>query len=141
MPCRPVPGGVGIPACLAGQSQGGGYPSMPCRSVPGGVGIPACLAGQSQGGVGIPACLAGQSQGGWVSQNALQVSPGGGLQVFGGCGLVPGGLQFFGGCGLVPGGCLQFLGGLQFFGGGDTVNVQPVRIVLECILVIILFSC
>ena len=39
---------VGIPACLAGQSQGGGYPSMPCRSVLGG-GIPACLASQSWG--------------------------------------------------------------------------------------------
>ena len=49
MPCRSVPGGwvsqhalqvspggVGIPACLAGQSRGGGYPSMPCKSVLGG---------------------------------------------------------------------------------------------------------
>ena len=29
-------GWVGIPACLAGQSWVGGYPSMPCRSVLGG---------------------------------------------------------------------------------------------------------
>ena len=40
---------MGIPACLAGQSGVGGYPSMSCRSVRGG-----------------------------VSQHALQVSPGGG---------------------------------------------------------------
>ena len=39
------------------------------------------------------------------------------------------------------GGCLQFFGGvLQIFGGGglhrNTVNVRPVRILLECILVL-----
>ena len=37
-------GGVGIPACLAGQSWGGGYPSMPCRSVPGGSGPGGCFS-------------------------------------------------------------------------------------------------
>ena len=59
-------------------------------------------------GGGIPACLAGQSRGG--------VSLGWG-----------GGLQFFGGR-------LS-----NYLGGGDrhrnTVNVRPVRILLECILV------
>ena len=45
------------------------------------------------------------------------------------------------------GGCLKFLGegglkssggeeGSEIFGGGGFVNVQPVRILLECILVV-----
>ena len=63
------------------------------------------------GGGGIPACLAGQSQRG---------------------GLVPGVSNF-------SGGSSNFSGGLQFFGGSpifrNTVNVWPVHILLECILV------
>ena len=61
--------------------------------------------------------------------------PGGVSNFSGGC------LQFFG-----EGVGLQFFGGLQFYGGvsncfgGDTVNVRPVRILLECILVNILLT-
>ena len=119
--------------------------------------------------------------GGWVSQHALQVSPGGCL-VLGGC------LQFWGGVSnffwegslIFLGGVVSdFLGGLQLFLGGrvwlrgggwgevkggppnfffefffyfcflwgytppgtrhrNTVNVRPVRILLECILVYLL---
>ena len=58
----------------------------------------------------------------------------GGLQFFGGVLQFLGGLQFFGGV-------YQFFGGLQFWGGGslhwNTVNVRPVRILLECILVFV----
>ena len=69
----------------------------------------------------------------------------------GGGGMVWGGLQFFGGAsnfsGFFLGGVVSnfsggppiFQVGLQFFGGGglhrNTVNVRPVRILLECILV------
>ena len=66
--------GAGIPACLAGQSQGGWVSQYALQVSPGGD-IPACLAGQSQGG---------------------------GLQFFGrGCGVVPGGgvSPIFGGVG------------------------------------------
>ena len=47
-------------------------------------------------GVGIPGCLAGQSQvgGRWVSQHALQVSPGGVWSRGGVVGGVKGGLSF-----------------------------------------------
>ena len=97
-----------------------GYPSMPCRSDPG----------------------VGGGCGGWVSQHALQVSPGGGSG--------PGGSPIFrGGVSNFSGGAPIFWG-LSNFGGlrgdpqffffisaffGDTVNVRPVRILLECILV------
>ena len=56
-----------------------------------------------------------------------------------------GGLQIFGGVSKFSGDSPNFRGGLQFFGGGgspnfggwgrNTVNVWPVRILLECILV------
>ena len=122
-------GNIFTSVCL---STGGGYPSMPCRSVLGGW---------------------------WVSQHALQVSPRGGL--------VPGGVSPIWGVSNFPGwgvevGCLQFFGGFSnFFGGGwlgfgfflisaffrdaplprtrhrNTVNVRPVRILLECILVVL----
>ena len=73
---------------------------------------------------GIPACLAGQSQEG-------------GSPILGGSPIFRGGLQFFRGSPI-------FFGGLQFFGVGtrhqNTVNVRPVRILLECILVGIFFA-
>ena len=53
-------------------------------------------------------------------------------------GLVRGGLQIFGGSSKFSGG-LQIFGGVSKFSGGglhrNTVNVRPVRILLECILV------
>ena len=105
---------------------------MPCRSVLVGVGIPGCLAGQSRGG-------------GWVSQHALQVSPGGfpifwgGVWSWGEISNFSGGLQFWGG----PPFFFVFLIS-AFFGDTpppgtrhrNTVKVRPVRILLECILVI-----
>ena len=70
----------------------------------------------------------------------------------GGCGLVPGGGRVSpifsgGGVGVVWsrgfskifGEGLQFFWGLQFFGEGDTVNVRPVNVLLECILVFICY--
>ena len=53
----------------------------------------------------------------------------GGLQIFGGISKFSGGPQILGG--------LQISGGLQILGGlhRNTVNVRPVRILLECILV------
>ena len=90
--------------------------------------------------------------GGWV--RGLQFFGGGGLQFFRGSPIFQGGgLQFFRGGGLhFFRGCgLQFFGGLQFSGGWspifrgapifggslrNMVNVQPVRILLECILVL-----
>ena len=65
----------------------------------------------------------------------------------GGVGLVPGGSPiFWGGRPIFRGGWfpVQFFGGLQFFWGvskfsnfPDTVNERPVRILLECILVVV----
>ena len=55
-----------------------------------------------------------------------------------GGGLVPGGLQFFRGGGLqFSGGSPIFRGVSNFPVGGlrNTVNIRPVRILLECILV------
>ena len=72
-------------------------------------------------------------------QASVILSTGGGLQYFVG----GGGLQFFGGSLIFQGvsnfsgGSPIFQGGLQFFGGVSnriTVNVRPVRILLECIL-------
>ena len=123
-------------ACVILSTGVGGYPSMPCRSVPGGW--------VSQHALQV-------SPGGWVSQHALQVSPGGvgipaclasqsrGVPIFrGGC-VVEGGLR-----GDPP----IFLGGNFFWfllslgihpppgiRHRNTVNVRPVRILLECILV------
>ena len=91
-----------------------------CLSTGGvGVGIPACLAGQPRG-VGIPACLAGPSGGGrsvpggwWVSQHALQVSPGGVWSL----GESP---IFWGSRIFQGGGVSNFFEGLQFFGEGES---------------------
>ena len=75
-------------------------------------------------------------------------SGGGGLQFWGGWspifrgGLVSnfsgGGVSNFSGGSPIFRGGLQFFGGAPIFGGGElrnTVNVRPVRILLECILV------
>ena len=83
-----------------------------------------------------------QGGGGWVSQHALQVSPGEGGYPSMPCRSVSGGVSNFWGVSNFLGGVSNF-GGLQFFWGGslilgggrDTVNVRPVRILLECILV------
>ena len=108
---------------------------------------------------GIVAILVQIAQvGGVWSGGVLQIS-GGFLQIFLGGGGVPptfwgGFLQIFGGRGVPPnfwgvggssnfsggGGSSKFSGGFfQIFGGGglhrNTVNVRPVRILLECILV------
>ena len=68
----------------------------------------------------------------------------GGLQFFGGVSnFLRGSPIFLGGLQIFRGGFSNFLGGLQFFGGGvwsrNTVNVRPVRILLECILVLVCF--
>ena len=69
----------------------------------------------------------------------------GGLQIWG-VSKFSGGLQIFGEGGWflqIFWGVSKFLGGLQFFRGGfhrNTVNVRPVRILLECILVLLFFS-
>ena len=58
---------------------------------------------------------------------------GGFLQIFGGVSFLRGGSSKF------LGGFLQIFGGVFFWGGvlpRNTVNVRPVRILLECILVI-----
>ena len=58
----------------------------------------------------------------------------GGLQFFGGSPIFQGGVSNF----LGGGGVSNFLGGSPIFRGGlhrNTVNVRPVRILLECILV------
>ena len=115
----------------------------------------------SQGGVwsrgvcvwswGVPPIL---GEGGVWSREGSSKFSGGCLKFLGGCLQIFGGLQFFGGClqifrgcsskfsGGVPpnfrGGSSKFLGVLQIFGGGlhrNTVNVRPVRILLESILV------
>ena len=75
----------------------------------------------------------------WVSQHALQVSPGGYPRMP--CrsdpegGLVPRGVSNFGRSPI-------FWGVSNFSGGAvwNTVNVRPVRILLECILVALKFS-
>ena len=113
-------GNIFTPVCHS-VHRVGGYPSMPCRSVPGWVGIPACLASQSRGG---EVCL----------------------QFFGGVSNFLGGLQFSGGLhfGGVKGGPPNFFFFDFWFLWGypppgtrhwNTVNVRPVRILLECILV------
>ena len=124
-------GNIFTSMCLS--TGGGGYPSMPCKSVMGGSG-----------------------PWGGVSNFSAR-----GLQFFWGVSNFWGGLQFFRGSPIFRGvsnfsGGLQFWGGLIFFGGGNfflisalfgdtppplgtrhwnTVNVRPVRILLECILV------
>ena len=61
---------------------------------------------------------------------------GGVSEIFGGYLKFSGGLKFFGGC-------LKFWGVSEIFGGGclhrNTVKVRPVRILLECILVLLSF--
>ena len=107
-------GWVGIPACLAGQSQGGGYPSMPCRSVPGGSGPRGSPIFQ---GVGV-----------WVSNFLGGSTIGGALR-----GVKGDSPPFFDFC---------FLWGYPLPPGTrhrNMVNVWPVRILLECILVFLYF--
>ena len=98
--------------CHSFCSQGVGmYPSMPCRSVLGGGGVYPSMPCKSVLG-GPPIFFGGVSN--------LGVS------------------NFLGGLPIFQGGVLQFFWG-EGAGGSpifrDTVNVRPVRILLECILV------
>ena len=112
-------------ACVKNSVHGGGA----CSKFSGG-----CLLQIFRGGLPAP-----NFRGGCL----LQIFGGCLLQIFGGgaCSKFSGGclLQIFGGgaCSKFSGGCL-----LQIFGGGsnfrNTVNVRPVRILLECILVILI---
>ena len=62
-------GYIFTPVCDS-VNRGGGYPSMPCRSVLGGWVSQHALQ-VSPGGVGIPAFLADQSQGGVWSRGGV----------------------------------------------------------------------
>ena len=79
-------------------------------------------------------------------QASVILSTGGVLQIFGGGFLQiggGGGVFFWGGSSKFLRGSSKFSGGSSKFSGGvlprNTVNVRPVRILLECILVYDLF--